>query len=1304
MPKIPSETSSNKTQRRTARISVRPCCLINLTSSNESPLSDYNVAPPSTPLESPPKTTLAPQATSPIQTLTTLKFTPPSLTTLPLVPTQPSKQTPLHATDLDPLELIFSTPPTSPYPFFDTLEDLPPRSTNPPHLSSFESIKCMAKQPPLLSKIMDVKPPLPPFPPQFPQPQPFLSIDQSIWINGPSPPPIRHEHLCEHCQQTQTIAYEVQDEMQFILNHILDHLNAITYQNNFPQTLMTTLAEHTIVVGAENHPPMLEKSMYDSWASRICLFIKRKRYGRMMLDSIDNGPLVDPTVEENRQTRPMKYFELTKAQQLQDDYDVAKDIWDRVKMLMKGTELSYQERECRLYNFFDKFAYVQVQVNTKFLNALPSEWSKFINDVKLAKSLYPDSLALVANSPTLYNPSQSPQHLVTQQSQVEFPQLDSNLAVLMFQQREDPIECLNKVMAFLFVVVSRFPPSNNQLRTSCNPRNQATIQDGRVIVQQVQGRQTQSYVGTGNRGIATTSKGNFIAGQQRPKLIKRVDLDKSRLAFLADPGISEAPVDQQRNPQNSAFQTKYLDAYDSDCDDLSSAAILMANLQSCDPEVLYEDTKSLAPTIYSSSLSEQMERLDQWFLDKNSFEIQIKHLSIDTDQLLKQILSQEFVHIAVNSVDSFDVQKSGVNKCNKSLDLETELLKKKDLIEKDIYDKLLKNYSTLEKHCISLELITQLNQEVFQRDNFRENQNAHTFNQLFELNELKAQSQEKDTVIRKLKDRIKYLSGKDSLENIKKDIDEIETINIELEHNLNSQLQEKVFTITTLKNELRKLKGKHVVDIVDSKPNATIALGMFKLDIKPISPRLKNNRDAHEVYIEKTIEYTNTLCGFVERARTPNPSEPLLESTCMFTKHVQELLVYVSQTCPNSPKPSEKLVAVTPMNKEKRVRFVKPVTSSSNIPKQTDSLKTKDSNKPLFTSTGVKPTTSASGSKPLGNIKNNRITRPLSSNQKNKVNDYSRKVKSSLNKTNSIFEPVSNVLVKHSVRNAKFEPICAICNKCLFDANHDMCIINYVNDVNVRSKSKPKINKMRKVWKPTGKVFSEIRYSWKPTGRTFTIVGNICPLTRITSTKVVAPKETTIATVVTPTSGILVYSKRPKATRFVGSSSKVKIVESKTFNSKEPKQSWGSIVSDFPFVSLNDCSEMEANPYIGQVVTDTTPDEEHVSPTCPNRVVVGACLAEERLKPMLKLNVSCGMAEDRLLPHLSKHFEPSEVGLLCFVPIESKAKLRGACVFRLCRFALGGLRSKGRFWFRILQGTFSSLAASSAIGSIGPLD
>ncbi|GKC38955.1 retrovirus-related pol polyprotein from transposon TNT 1-94, partial [Tanacetum coccineum] len=570
--------------------------------------------------------------------------------------------------------------------------------------------------------------------------------------------------------------------------------------------------------------------------------------------------------------------------------------------------------------------------------------------------------------------------------------------------------------------------------------------------------------------------------------------------------------------------------------------------------------------------------VDQCSVDKNAFEIQIKQLWIDNDQLFFQIMSQEIVQIAVNFVDFLNVNKSCVDECNKCLELETELLKKKDLIDKDVYDKLLKSYQTLEKHCISLELTTQLNQEI-------------------------SQSQEKDTVIRKLKDMIKSLSRKDSVEKVKKDIDEIETINIELEHkhwafliaqinaksvenfDLNAQLQEKLFAIATLKNKLRKLKGKNVIDTAVSKPSATIATGMFKLDIEPISHRLKNNRDAHEETdigqkdkkepkmtksstkwksVKKLVTSLSNIPKQTDSLRTKDSNKPLLTSTGV-------VLVYVSKTCPSLTKPTKKLVAVTPMNKDKKVRFAEPVKSSNNIPKQTDSLRTKDSNKPLLTSIGVNTTTSASGSKSSGNTKKNRISRPPSSNQKNKVEEHPRKVKSSLNKTNSISKPISNAHVKPYVRNAKFESIWAIYNKCLFDANHDMCVIDYVNDVNVRSKSKSKRNKMRKVWKPTGKVFNEIGYSWKPTGRTFTIVGNKCPLTRFTSTKVVPTKETTNKSVLTPTQGIIVYSRRPKAPKLVGSSSKSKITESRISNSLDPTQSGGSTVSDVLSSSLNDC-------------------------------------------------------------------------------------------------------------------------------------
>ncbi|GJU86618.1 retrovirus-related pol polyprotein from transposon TNT 1-94 [Tanacetum coccineum] len=77
----------------------------------------------------------------------------------------------------------------------------------------------------------------------------------------------------------------------------------------------------------------------------------------------------------------------TEVYSLVNHHQVAKDNWDRVKLLMQGTELSQQERECKLYDDFDRFT-LHVQVNTKFLNTLPPEWSKFVTDVKLARNMH----------------------------------------------------------------------------------------------------------------------------------------------------------------------------------------------------------------------------------------------------------------------------------------------------------------------------------------------------------------------------------------------------------------------------------------------------------------------------------------------------------------------------------------------------------------------------------------------------------------------------------------------------------------------------------------------------------------------------------------------------------------------------------------------------------------------------------------------------------------------------------------------------------------------------------------------------
>ncbi|GJR11454.1 hypothetical protein Tco_0794106 [Tanacetum coccineum] len=455
---------------------------------------------------------------------------------------------------------------------------------------------------------------------------------------------------------------------------------------------MSTLAEFMIIAGVDNRPPMLDKSMYESWKSRMELYIQEKLQADCDLKAT-NIVL---------QGLPPDVYSLV------NHHRVAKEIWDKVKLLMQGTSLSKQQLfNTQKYDEFDKFSHVKgetlyeyylrfaqlindmniinmtmqpVQVNTRFLNSLPPEWSKFVTEVKLARDLHTsnydqlhayleqhealanearlmrerflDLLALVANyhqpsshfnnyhsqyttpqypqqfsphftqhlysSPTQSNPYGAPHRpqqypntyptnlshtqpsvpqnayppsKIPQQPQAEFPQLDSGLVVPTFLLGDDPIACMNKAMEFLSAMFSpRYPSTNNQLRSSSNLRNQTTVQDGRVTVQQVQGRHGEGHMARQctqpkRRRDATWFKEKVLLVQAQAE---GKELDEEQLAFLADPGVADGQV-AQTITHNAAFQTDDLDAYDSDYDDISSAkAVLMANLSSCDSDVLFE--------------------------------------------------------------------------------------------------------------------------------------------------------------------------------------------------------------------------------------------------------------------------------------------------------------------------------------------------------------------------------------------------------------------------------------------------------------------------------------------------------------------------------------------------------------------------------------------------------------------------------------------------------------------------------------------------------------------------------------------
>ncbi|GJT73756.1 retrovirus-related pol polyprotein from transposon TNT 1-94 [Tanacetum coccineum] len=444
---------------------------------------------------------------------------------------------------------------------------------------------------------------------------------------------------------------------------------------------MTTLADKSLLSRGDNKPPMLEKYLYDSWKSRMELL---KEYVELTPAEAIQADCDIKAINIILQGLPTEIYALV------NQHRVAKDLWEKIKLLMQGTSLTKQERECKLYDEFDKFTYKkgetlheyylrftlllndmniykmpleQFQVNTKFLNTLPDEWSKFVTDVKLVKDLHTtnvdqlhaylqqherhanevrlmhernsDPLALVAShqltqpayqshlhthpkslsqhhvSPyqssqfvtpyqtqqfttnqstplsitypsneyqsTVHHNVYSPQPSIPQleyaptayqQQQPEFSQPDSGLVVPVFQKGDDPIDAINHMMSFLTAVVtSRYPTTNNQLRTSSNLVNKAT-----TLMENNTGKQRTV--------ICYNCKGEGHIAKQCTKPKRKRDetwfndkvllvqaqasgqaLTEEEIAFLADPGLPDIHTSQTVITHNAAYQADDLRAY-----------------------------------------------------------------------------------------------------------------------------------------------------------------------------------------------------------------------------------------------------------------------------------------------------------------------------------------------------------------------------------------------------------------------------------------------------------------------------------------------------------------------------------------------------------------------------------------------------------------------------------------------------------------------------------------------------------------------------------------------------------------------
>nr|GEX29929.1 hypothetical protein [Tanacetum cinerariifolium] len=245
---------------------------------------------------------------------------------------------------------------------------------------------------------------------------------------------------------------------------------------------MTSLVDKVILSGVDSRPPIL-KDMYDSWKSRMELYMLNMQHGRMILKSVESGPLLWPTIEENGSS----------------PYGTQYHSSQYASQAPSSTHLS--------------------------LTYLSNDFQSSVNH-------------------NVYNPSSSMPHMeyaLAVHQQIKFTPPDTGLVVPVFQKGNDLIDAINQMMSFLTSVVTlRYPPTNNQLRTSSNPHQQATINNGRRVIV------CYNCKGEGHMSKQCTKPKRKRDEQWFKDKVLLVQaqangqvLHEEELEFLADPGIAE---------------------------------------------------------------------------------------------------------------------------------------------------------------------------------------------------------------------------------------------------------------------------------------------------------------------------------------------------------------------------------------------------------------------------------------------------------------------------------------------------------------------------------------------------------------------------------------------------------------------------------------------------------------------------------------------------------------------------------------------------------------------------------------------
>ncbi|GJU31648.1 retrovirus-related pol polyprotein from transposon TNT 1-94 [Tanacetum coccineum] len=828
--------------------------------------------------------------------------------------------------------------------------------------------------------------------------------------------------------------------------------------------------------------------MYDSWKSIMELYMMNRQHGQMILESVENGPLIWPLIEENEVTRPKKYFELSATEEIQADCDIK-----AINIILQG---------------------------------LPPEVYALVSNHKVANELWKRIQLLMQ---------------VNQQS--EFPQLDSGIIVSVFQKGNDPIDAINHMMSFLTAVItSRYPTTNNQLRNSSNLRQQTTINDGRVTLQPIQGRHTSFATGT----IRTYTPGASGSNSRKQMTV-------------IYPGIIEGQATQTVITHNAAYQADDLDVYDSDCDELNIAKVaLMANLSHYGSDALAEvhnhdnvDNNMINQAVQAMPSSKQSNVMNhsktkitndsniipysQYVIESQQAAVQNSNSSAQQDALILSVIEQ--LKTQVVNCTKINLDNKSVND---TLTAELERYKEQVKVLKEGQNvNLRSNDNVLDSSAQSVEI-----------DRLKQTPSKH----------LKERESLMQTVTLLKNDFNKEESRNIDREiALEKRIKQIDNIGFQNPFYLKKaqQLEPKLYDVNVIKNT-------SAIVIPDSKETLMLAEeSHLKMLLKQQDPMM----------LEKKVNITPVDYAVLNQLSQDfetrfGPQTKLSAEQAFWSWNSMNSLEPTYSSRPTKVEVPKELPKVSMVNTSLK-KLKHHIAGFDMVVKE------------RTTATAI--TGGSWGTAHSAYIKHTleeaTVLRDLIDHVKaNYPLDHSlesacRKVKSSLKNKECVVAPKGTANVQHSKLNANSELKCVKCNGCMLFDNHDLCVLNFINNVNARVKSKSiKKSSKRKVWKPTGKVFTNIGYIWRPTSRTFTIVGNACPLTRITTTTEVPLRKPTVLDNEIPKPVVtLVYSRKPRKSKTNVPVSKSKVLKSVSANKKEPSQSWGSIVSDVPSSSLDEC-------------------------------------------------------------------------------------------------------------------------------------